>query len=125
MSIILKKVGLIIAPLSYWLASGKEKKRLCNGCGPSGWKGKIVPDRIYGCCVTPACNAHDWMYQEGGLEPDKEIADKVFFDNMVSLIVDKSKWRLMKWLRIRRARTYYNGVKLLGESYFKYKSPLV
>ena len=115
----------MVAPLTYWKASKAEKKRVCNGCGAKGWKGKLVPETIWGCCVTPACNVHDWMYEEGGLESHKETADEMFLANMLALIDEYTDWKFIKWLRGQRARTYYKAVKKMGESYFKYKNPLV
>ena len=121
----LKKVGLIIAPLTYWRSTKAEKRIVCNGCGPKGWKGKIVPDTMWGLSVTPACNAHDWMYEEGGTGVQKAMADEVFLDNMLSLIDEHTNWKFIGWLRSKRARKYYRVVKKVGKAYFKYKYPLV
>ena len=118
----LKKVGLLLAPSSFWKAHQRTRDKRCNGCGTSGWKGKLVPDTIVGCCVTPACNIHDWMYHEGGLEADKVNADKLFRKNMIDIIMASSRWALIKYFGRQRVWLYYRVVKAMGGLYFKYKN---
>lgn len=36
-----------------------------NGCGPAGWKGKLVPDTYGYANFNPACNWHDACYAPG------------------------------------------------------------
>lgn len=35
-----------------------------NGCGPSGWKGKVVPETNYGIRISDCCHVHDLEYGE-------------------------------------------------------------
>ena len=103
----------LYSPLSYRSASLTEKSIHCNGCGPMGWKGSLVPNTIYGLDISEACNIHDWMYYEG---ISKEDADTVFYDNMVALI-DNGSWFLGVPRRFR-AKGYYLAVKNFGGKHF-------
>jgi len=88
---------------------------IANGCGTSGWKGKFVPDRIYGLKVTPACQIHDVDYHFGTSIKDKDQADRTFLNNMIRIIEAKKRsWRWVSFLRLRRARKYYLSVKYFG-----------
>jgi len=100
-------------PPSYTDASKGQRDAICNGCGAANAKFDFVPDTIYGLCITPACNIHDWMYDEAG--PDivfKREADRVFLNNILRIIEDKGGF--LKFLRRRRALKYYLAVKYLG-----------
>ncbi len=35
-----------------------------NGCGPSGWKGKLIPETNYGIRISDSCHVHDFEYGE-------------------------------------------------------------
>ena len=105
---------LLYAPADYWRLSGIAKGRLCNGCGTKGLCGVIVPDTIWGLCITPACDIHDFQYATGETIADKESADRAFLNNMLRLIEAGTKWRWLKRLRARRARTYYDAVRRFG-----------
>ena len=39
----------LYAPESYWAATPDELGKIVNGCGTSGWKGKLVPETLYDC----------------------------------------------------------------------------
>lgn len=93
-----------------------EIKKVCNGCGTEGWKGKLVPDSVYGLTITAACQPHDWMYYEGETDADKKIADRVFLNNMVRIV--KEEGGLLEWLRLRRVKKYYLAVKYFGGDAF-------
>ena len=115
----------IYQPSSYKRASAKKKKSICNGCGPGGWKFDLVPDKIYGLVITPACNVHDWMYYEGETKDDKSRADTIFLENILLLINNaysesNSWWKgLIRWVRRRRAYKYYEAVADFGKSSYK------
>jgi hypothetical protein len=111
-----KKKGILIAPESYWQAPYKERRRICNGCGLNGWKGKLVPENIYGVSIKEACNIHDWMYHHGASMADRETADDLFLENMLSLINNQGGW--ISWLRRYRAVSYYNAVVEFGDDAF-------
>jgi len=95
--------------------SEKEKERICNGCGASGWKGFLVPDTVWFLNISEACNIHDFDYEVA--KPAnfaKEQVDRIFFNNMIRIIDAGTKWNWLKKLRYLRARKYYLGVKYFG-----------
>ena len=114
----------LYAPESYWNASQEDRDSICNGCGVNGWKGKLVPDRIYFLNITEACNIHDWMYYEGETIKDKEEADRTFLNNMCRIIDDKTYFSFMTTLRKDRAWIYYLAVhKFGGPAFWDGKNP--
>jgi hypothetical protein len=116
----LSKQGVLIAPASYWEASAPRRGEVCNGCGPSGWKNKIVPETMWGLNIQAACQIHDWMYEFGQDEIDKDVADDLFLTNLIAIIENHGGW--LTWLRSYRAMTYYRAVKDAGdESFWKNK----
>jgi len=49
-----------------------------NGCGPAGWKGKLVPDNPFWIAnFQPACNGHDECYEK--CAADKAKCDEDFW----------------------------------------------
>jgi hypothetical protein len=108
------------APESYKNANTEIKAQICNGCGPSGWKAGIIPDTVWGLCISEACNIHDWMYFVGRTEADRLQADVLFLENLNALIEEKTKWGIMKFLRKMRAKTYYTAVRKFGQKHFKH-----
>lgn len=100
-------------PDTYKKASAELKKRVCNGCGPAGLIGKLVPEKILGIDISEACNIHDWMYNEG---VDKQKADIYFLANMVLLCYRGNKW--LMWLRAPLAVKYFLAVFTAGDEYF-------
>ncbi len=99
-------------PNSYHEATPEMIADAAGGCGPGGSGDKYVPDTIWGLRVTPSCSIHDWMYHYGLTNEDKEVADRVFLNNMLRQIEAAEGW--IKPLRRLRARTYYNAVKYFG-----------
>jgi hypothetical protein len=104
----------LYAPQSYIDASPEVRAQVVNGCGTEGWKGELVPETMYGLDVSPACNIHDWMYVTGATLADKEEADRVFLNNLLRLIEAAGGCTVLRWLRRRRARTYYEAVQHFG-----------
>jgi len=104
----------LYAPKEYWEADEKQKSNIVNGCGPKSCSLDIVPDLNF----VEACNIHDWMYNFGKTLEDKNLADKVFLDNMLNIIEAKTKnvWR--KRLERIIAHGYYLAVKYRGGSAF-------
>jgi len=47
-----------------------------NGCGPDGWKGKLVPDSPFGFPFRVPCNEHDTCY--GTCNTSKAFCDEDF-----------------------------------------------
>ena len=112
----------LVAPLSYLKATQSELEDIVNGCGPSGWKERLVPDTIYGLNVNPACAIHDYCYHIGITEEDKKEADTLFLNNMRQLIDNADSWWWLRKLRYIRANTYYKAVDKFGGSAFNNKS---
>jgi len=107
-----------------------------NGCGPEGWKGKIIPDTIYGISIKEACKIHDYEYFIGKTLKDKERADKRFLKNMKLIFEHKANCskifnpsrgigayiyysKILNTLRGIRAYIYYKSVVLAGREYFE------
>ena len=102
----------LYAPESYWTATPEQRKTICNGCGVAGWKGKLVPDTMWGLNISKACDIHDWMYHFGKTEEDRCEADRVFLNNLIRIINAEGGW--LAFLRRYRATTYYNAVHSFG-----------
>ena len=109
------------APLSYWLASDEFLASICNHCGPTGWKAKLVPNRIWGLYIGGCCDVHDFMYYAGETEEDRVRADNVLQANMYRRINKGTRFRWLRRLRRHRAKIYYIAVSKLGDNYFKAK----
>ncbi len=103
----------LCAPRSYWNLSPKEKDEICNGAGPRNF-GWIIPDTIYFLSITVAANIHDYMYHIGEDIKDKELADRVFINNMIRLIQNHTDYDWLKKMRFRRAKIYYHAVSDFG-----------
>lgn len=114
----LARSGVLFAPASFLNASVDELLAICNGCGAAdSWF--RPPKRIYGTLIVYACIIHDFMYEKGYTNEDKEEADRVFLHNMNRLITrDSEKWYKPTFLQRRRARIYYKGVKYGGGEAF-------
>jgi hypothetical protein len=99
------------------------RRKQTNGCGPGGWKFDLVPDTMYGLSVREACDIHDWMYLFGKTLEDKDRADRSFLNNVIRLIDARTttNWfgrNILKPLRYRRAKTYYEAVSHFGGAAF-------
>jgi hypothetical protein len=104
----------LYAPPAYWQMSAQKRARLVNGCGTRGIIGALVPDTIYFLSIREACNIHDYMYLIGETPEDRDFADLVFLYNLIRIIQAGTRFKLLKLLRIRRARKYYNAVREFG-----------
>lgn len=89
-----------------------EIVRVTNGCGREGIESMLVPDTIWGLDISPVCRVHDIMYQYATSLEDENFADAIMGANLISLIKQKTKWRILQWLRLRRAYKYINAVAL-------------
>lgn len=114
-----KKYDLSI-PNSFWIYDEATLAMIVNGCGPRGFGSKIVPNRIWGLSVKPACIIHDFMYETGTTQVDKELADFWFFRNMLKIIEKDSNF-IMRIIRRKAALTYYQAVAEFGDKAFKNK----
>lgn len=117
------KLRRLYAPESYWNATSIERSSVCNGCGTAGWKGKLVPNTMWGLDIRKACDIHDWMYHFGKTEEDRYEADKAFLSNLVRII--NANGGILAGLRRYRAVTYYNAVhRFGGPAFWDNKNPL-
>lgn len=98
----------LIAPAEFWNLSPSQLNDISNGCGPKGW-GWIVPNRfsLIGVNFKPACDIHDFCYQTG---VDKEVADKMFLENMLT-IAEREAHFGCRILANHMAFIYYLAVK--------------
>jgi len=60
----------------------------------------LVPDKILGVNLKPACDIHDYTYSKPSSIKDRATADKIFLKNMKSLAFKNSSF----------LRTVLNGV---------------
>lgn len=112
----------LYAPPRYWDLSEKTRQLLSNGCGTDGWKGKLVPESMYGLNISAACDIHDYMYLIGETQVDKEEADRVFLNNLLRIIENRGGW--LAWFRRRRALKYYEAVEQFGgPAFWNEKNP--
>jgi hypothetical protein len=55
---------IVISLFLATVGSARSEAQTCqaNGCGPSGWLGTVVPNRIANCTFKAACDNHDVCY---------------------------------------------------------------
>lgn len=98
---------------------------MVNGCGTTGWKGKLVPDRLWFLSISEACNIHDFMYIVGETLEEKQLADRVFLNNMLRIIDAHGGWYFIQARRRRLAFVYYSAVDSFGgPAFWKDKNKL-
>ena len=111
-------------PTAYYELSAIEKKRLCNGCGPHGWKSEYISNSwfisgyFHSDSLKECCNVHDFMYHVGVLKSHKTQADKWFLYNMNFCIARSDAWWWLKKTRQQQAKLYYKFVCEFGDRYF-------
>ena len=108
-------------------ATIEERKKICNGCGTNDWKGRLVPNKIFGMNLKPACGIHDWDYYYGKSWEDKKKGDKRFLNNLEKIeqntplpfwaVFGFQKRRVIK-ARQEACIAYYSTVKYLGAGAF-------
>jgi hypothetical protein len=86
------------------------------GCGPGGVGDILVPDTMYGMDVSDACRIHDWYYRfySDNTEDGRRTADDILKNNLLRIVRAKSRNKIIRWLRVRRCRTYYSIVRFAG-----------
>lgn len=102
----------------------EDKARICNGCGPGGWKVNPIPNHIIGVSIVEPCNRHDMAYHLG---QDKDEGDRDLLANIVTDIIKDFRASsgihhaadiaLLK-LRLNIAVNFFIGVFLGGDDYF-------
>lgn len=92
--------------------SPRELLDICNGCGQAGWKGKLVPNTVWGLSIKEDCNVHDFMYHVGLTDTDKKQGDRTLLNNMTRTVLNAGGW--LERLRLWRIEKYYLAVKYGG-----------
>lgn len=115
------KVTDLKYPAEYAMIPESKKVQICNGCGPKGWKGELVPDQLLGVSIAEACNIHDFQFHVGGDELDRKYADDVFKTNMYALINRAAGPRHKLYARKVMAWWYWWTVRRLGKPHFTYR----
>jgi hypothetical protein len=117
--------ALLYAPEEYWTLDQTLKEALTNGCGPKGFFSWLIPDTVYFLSIKAACEIHDYMYAVGVTEEDRNVADRVFLNNMVRIIDANTGNSILRRLRYSRANKYYIAVRNFGGPfYWEGKNPL-
>lgn len=104
----------LYADPGYWEVS--KETRESWGCGPGGFGDYFVPDTAWGLSIKPACMIHDWYYRCWPIpdESQREVADRIFLNNMLRIIMAAGGRRFLIKLRIKRAHTYFQMVRKFG-----------
>ena len=100
-------------------ANEDQIKSVVNGCGTGGWKSRLVPDTMYGLFIGEACDIHDWDYEYGETNEEKERADRAFRNNLLRLVDARTDrgWigqHIILPMRRRRCQIYFEVVYHFG-----------
>jgi len=106
------------APPEFWSLSPAAREEICNGCGPGGWKGMLVPDNLLGCDINECCDIHDYEYAVGTTEEERLIADLRFLENMMICIENDHTELTLTITRRELALGYFMAVRGHGARYF-------
>jgi hypothetical protein len=113
------------APNSFWAATIEDREEIINGCGPRGVLDWLIPDKIFGLPIRPACEIHDWCFAVWDDRAGFTLSNKLFRNNMQRIIwtwFTKTKQGFFKRLVLRSrmiaAFVYYSAVNNLGEFFY-------
>lgn len=109
---------ILYAPEGFIRATPEMRDEVCNGCGPAGWKQNYISNHLFGLDVRIACDIHDWMYEFGTTEDDRDEADRIFRNNMLRLIEWAGGPGLLQAARRLKALHYYRLVHNYGAIFF-------
>jgi hypothetical protein len=102
--------------------SEDQIKDLSNGCGPASMKIKLIPDKIFHIDFREACDLHDCCYHFGATIEDKQVSDRLFLFNLLTIVdnyCNKFKSKFFQYMEYREAAIiYYKAVADWGESAF-------
>jgi len=107
---------MLVAFDSYWQAAAKLLATMTGGCGAESARFDLVPDTVWGLCIKPACNIHDYMYAVGKTLAEKIQADSIFLYNMNRIV--ECTGGALEWPRKRRVYKYFLAVKYKGHAAF-------
>jgi len=91
-----------------------------DSCGPGRGLGEIlIPETVFGLRVSPACWIHDrsWDLAEPTWNAFHQT-NNMLERNMRSIILVKSKYAILKYLRLYRPTTYFIAVDTAGSEHF-------
>lgn len=106
----------LLASESYRQATSEQRKAVVNGCGPGGWRVDLVPDNLFGLCITEPCNVHDWDYNEGGDEAKRKEDDIRLYLNICITVLEAGG--PLEPARMAGAAAFYRAVRECGSEYF-------
>jgi hypothetical protein len=98
------------------------KKHVTNGVGPydlpkvTMMLGALPSSHMF----KMAADWHDFHYHIGRTELDREIADKLFYKDMLAAIKEHCHWYSRAWYRVHAWRNYC-FVRKFGSKFFGYK----
>ena len=107
---------LLAAPLSFWNAPEELRNEITGGCGPGGIGDYLVPDKIWGLDMFPACKIHDWTFCVWNDKAGFELSNNLFKNNMVRINEQHVSRTWIKRLRLNRIKVYFDAVHFFGES---------
>lgn len=90
-----------------------------TSCGPGTIGDMIIPDRLFGLRMTPACNIHDHGYALARTCESKLNADMAFVLNMHQINEQARSIFLMRWLRRFAINFYFSAVRDFGGGFTK------
>ena len=96
-----------------------DPSQIVGGCGPGKWGNRLIPNSILGVDISPACDIHDFCYLIGKTEEERDQSDIELFANSYRIIKQKSKNKLMSFLRAVILTWYFLAVAYGGESVYE------
>ena len=108
--------------LSFYTTSIEKLLKIWNGIGASGrWYNRFIPKQVWGLNIELCSLPHDFDYDLGGTELDKQRADKRFLKNILIWIDINTENEVLRELRRASAYKFYVFVRLFGHKFFNYK----
>lgn len=95
----------------------------CNGIGAK-WMWSNLRDMlsVFNPTLVLAADIHDCDYEEGGTEVDRELADKAFLSNAITLAEHRYAWYDIRRYRVKKqANKFYAVLRVFGKFAFNYK----
>ena len=89
-------------------------------CGAgNGFGDSIVPEKMLGLKVAPACFIHDLSWEICELSwAGFHQSNSMFLHNLQQIIINRSSSEILKMIRLYRAVTYFNAVDSVGAHFF-------
>jgi hypothetical protein len=97
----------------------EEYEDLCNGMGPDGIIGYLVPETAWGYKLSDCADRHDFGYYKADNLIDKLVEDVVLLWNCWEEVKKGSKYLL--WLRQNRVLKIFRAVLYLGRFFLDKK----